>query len=112
MDLWYIIADTKVEYYKARIFLSNSVLVTVPLWLHGPLMDRDETAANVDNFVTYVMDNARHAYFADQAKCQWKHMCLVFPDGHQLSAKEIYMDAGEDSNWTSKLSQSTRPPPC
>jgi hypothetical protein len=35
--------------------------------------------------------------FANKAKRQWKHLYLVFPEDHELSAKEIYTDAGEDS---------------
>jgi hypothetical protein len=97
MDIRYILGDTEVEFYKARVFSSNSVLVTLPSWPYGPLMDRDEAAANVDDCVTNAMDNARHAYSANKAKGQWKHLYLVFPDDHELSAKEMYTDAGEDS---------------
>jgi hypothetical protein len=86
MNIWYsILGDTEVESYKARAFSSNYVLVTLPSWPYGPLMDR----ANVDDCVTNAMDNACHAYSADKAKRQWKHLYLVFPDDHKLSPKEI-----------------------
>jgi hypothetical protein len=97
MDLWYIMVDIKVEFYKARVFSSNSVLVTVPLWPYGPLMNRDETARHVDECVTNAMDNARHQYFADFGHRQWKHLDFFPPDGHKVSAKDIYMDAEEDN---------------
>jgi hypothetical protein len=75
---------------KARVFLSNSVLVIMPSW-------PSKAAANVDDCVTNAMDDARHAYFANKEKRQWKDFYLVFPDDHELSAKESYTDEGEDS---------------
>jgi hypothetical protein len=60
-------------------------------------MNRDKTALHVDECVTNAMDNARHQYFADFEQRQWKHFYFVFPDNHELSAKDICMDAGEDN---------------
>jgi hypothetical protein len=98
MDLRYVMADTNVEFYKASVHSPNCVKVTVPSWPHDQLMCRDEIAGNVDDCVTNAMDNARHAFHADMEKRQWKHFYFVFTEDHELSAKVIYDDAGEDND--------------
>jgi hypothetical protein len=98
MDLRYVMSDPNVELYKASVCSPNCLKVTVPSWPHGPLHCRDSIAGNVDECATNAMDNARHAYFADIEKRQWKHFYFLFPDDHELSAKDICDDPGEDND--------------
>jgi hypothetical protein len=83
---------------KASVHSPNCVKVTVPSWPHGPLMCRDEIARHVDDCATNAMDDARHARHADIEKRQWKHFHFEFPNDHELSAKDICDDAGEDTD--------------
>ena len=101
MDLRWVASDEHTEFYKARVFSSDTILITYPSWPYDVLMDRDamkdaETSEELPSYVVNAMDHARHEYSAQKEKFQWKHLLLQFPSGHDLSSKEIYAEAGED----------------
>lgn len=96
MDLRYISRDQTIEHYKARVFTNNQILLTVPSWSFTLLMNRDEISPHVKPNVTDAMDDARHSFEDNKESRRWKHLLLEFPSDQTLSAKEIYVDAGED----------------
>jgi hypothetical protein len=96
LDVRWVLDDSEVEMYKARIFSSNSVLLQVPAWSYSVMADRDEFAATVTPNLTNAMDNARHEFFANRVARRFKQILLTFPKGYVLSAKEIFDESGED----------------
>lgn len=96
MDARFVLDDPSKDYYKARIFSDKSILIQIPAWHYGILNNRDEIAAHVAENVTNAMDDARHAYVEAKDAREWKYLCLEFPDGHELSTKEIVSAEGDD----------------
>jgi hypothetical protein len=96
MDIRHIVDDPSIEFYKARVFTSNSLLVKVPAWPYSVLYNRDEILKNVSTTVTDGLDDARHVFFQNKAAREWKYLILDFPKDHELSSKLIYDEAGED----------------
>jgi hypothetical protein len=96
MDIRYILDDETIEHYKARVFSTNQVLLTVPAWPYSPLYNREEIRGNVQDIVTDAMDNARHWFEENKASRKCKHLLLEFPSGHALGGKEIYEEATDD----------------
>jgi hypothetical protein len=96
MDARFVVDDPSKDYYKARISSDNSVLIQIPAWHYGILNNRDEIAAHVADNVTNAMHDARHAYVEAKDAREWKYLCLQFPDGHELSTKEIISAGGDD----------------
>jgi hypothetical protein len=96
LDVRWVLEDSQVDMYKARIFSSNSVLLQVPSWSYSVLSDRDEFASVGTTNLTNAMDDARHEFYAKKETRMFKQILLTFPKDHVLSAKEIYSDSGED----------------
>jgi hypothetical protein len=96
IDIRHIADDPTVEFYNARVFTSNSLLLKVPAWPYSMLQNREEISAHVSTTVTDAIDDARHNFSQDKAAREWKYLVLDFPTDHHLSSKEIYDEAGED----------------
>jgi hypothetical protein len=93
MDICYILDDQSVEHYKARVFMDNQVLLSLPAWQYSPIYNRDEMQDKIAPNVTHAMDDACHAFEENKASCCWKHLLLEFPTGHVMS---LYNEADDD----------------
>jgi len=95
---WY--KDSReVEHYKARVFSSNSLMVTVPAFDYTMLHNQDELKQLKSRFPEYAInaiDHACHEYDKNKTSRQYKHYILQFPGDHVLSASAIYEKATED----------------
>ena len=58
--------------------------------------DREEWATKLPAFLILTVDNALHDVHDNGATREFKHLLLQFPEGHVLSSKTIYKDAGDD----------------
>jgi hypothetical protein len=96
IDIRHIADDPSVEFYKGRVFTSNSVLLRVPAFPYSILHNRDEIAANVSATTSDALDDARHSFEQDKAGREWKYLVLDFPTNHELSSKVVYKEAGDD----------------
>ena len=96
MDMRFVMDDDSTEHWKARIYSSNQVLLTLPAVDYTIFYNRDNVTGKVAPNVTHAMDDARHAFEENKASRMYRHLLLEFPSDQVLSAKEIYADAGED----------------
>jgi hypothetical protein len=96
IDIRHIADDASVEFYKGRVFTSNSVLLRLPSWPYSVLHNRDEIALSVNATACGALDDARHSFAQEKAAREWKYLVLDFPSDHQLSSKVIYDEAGDD----------------
>jgi hypothetical protein len=98
IDIRWFLDDQSIEYYKARVYSNNQVLISLPAWPYTPLYNREEIILSVAQNVTDAMDDARHSYEEKKDSRQWKHILLDFPSDHILSSKEIHDEAGDDED--------------
>ena len=94
------------EWYKARVFTSNQILVTVPEGDYTMMFNRDELEGSVDECVLDALDNERFSYMETleiNPMEKLKHYILQFPDGCELSSKEIYENSGENEDLNLEL---------
>ena len=100
IDVRFILDDVNTEHWKARVFSSNSVLLSIQAWNYSHLYDRDELETNVDENVLEAIDNCHHGLEDESSDVKearkWKHLLLQFGDGVELSAKHIFLGAGDD----------------
>ena len=95
---WYEL-DKGTEHYKARVFTSNQVLVTVPAWDYTLLYNRDELvqpAARFPGYAINAIDNACHDFDKNKTQRQSKHFLLQFPSDFELKSSVITEEATED----------------
>jgi len=100
IDIRHILDDTVTAHWKARMFSSNKVLVSVQAWNCSVLCDRDQFEQRVSSNALESMDAAHHDIVNNEGATKedrkWKHLFLDFDDDVQLSAKAINANAGED----------------
>ena len=98
VDKRWISHDTKKEYYNAKLFTKNSVLIRMPTADFDALYNRDSMSGLDQNEID-AMDNARHDFIeAEKAETNagFKYLLLKFPSDEELSAQAIYAGASED----------------
>lgn len=89
--------DANVEWYKARVYSSNQVLITLPSFDYSQMHCRDQiVSSKCPQSCTDAIDNGRLGYAKEEKIRQWKYLLLDFPDSHVLSSSEVYSEAGED----------------
>ena len=88
--------DDQVEWYRARIFSENQVLISYPAASYTLLHDRDAVGNETQELVQDGMDNWRHDFVKHKATRKWKHLLLTFSSSCVLVSKDIYKEAGED----------------
>jgi len=95
-----VLDDKTTTHWKARVFSSDTLLLSIQAWDCSQLKDRDEFSNVVDDNVLEGIDAAHHALAdAQEDKKEarkWKHLFLKFGGGVELSAKAINENAGED----------------
>lgn len=97
IDPRHILDDTQTEWFKARVFAFNQVLLSMPSFEYTILKNRDAINRKLPTeFMCDAIDHGRIDYEQNSAERQMKHILLKFPSDHVLSASEIYEEAGED----------------
>lgn len=100
MDIRYVLDDPKTQWYSARVSSTNKVLLQVPAWDYNQLKNRDSfqaSSSETAKSLVPALDNAHDKYEKDQgAGRNTGYIELVFPQDHELSAKIINANAGED----------------
>ena len=98
MDYFYVLDNVNVDYYTACLYSKNQVMLKIPAFPYSLLNQRDEIAKVVPDIVTDGLDNARHYFVGEKSSREFKYILLNFPHGHELSASEIYADAGGEED--------------
>lgn len=88
MYIRFILDHQTVKHYKAQAFANH--LMMVPSWTYYPLYNPDEINNKVDKSVMDAMDDA--CFHLKKTR----HLTDGNTGGHDLSAKVIYEDAGDD----------------
>ena len=96
MDVRHFMDDENVEWYRARLYSDNQVLLTYPSFPYTLLHDREYMNHLITKPSQDGMDDARHVYSENKQHRQFRHLLLNFPPGSKLSTSEIYAEAGED----------------
>ena len=92
-----IMDDTQTEWFKARVYTYNQVLLSMPAFDYTILKNREAVNKKLPNqFMCDAIDNGRIEYEQHSDERQMKHILLQFPSGHELSASEVYDEAGDD----------------
>lgn len=111
IDVRFILDDLTTEHWKARVYSSDTVLLSIQAWDYSQLHDRDEFEKQVTSNVLEAIDAAHHDLAeepADRSEARkWKHLFLKFKDGVELAAKCINEDAGEDEKMKLELIPAT-----
>jgi len=93
--------DYKVEWYRARVFSNNQVLLSIPSFSYTLSECRtdivDAQHKPMPSYILNGIDNGVHDYKENKDR-KFKHIMLNFPEGHVLSGSEISDDAGDDEN--------------
>jgi len=102
IDIRFIADDESTTHWKARVFSSNTVLLSIQAWDYTHLNGRDQLENAVTENVLEAIDDSQHdcaAQPSDKKEARkWKHLFLKFSDEAELSAKSIHSNAGEDEN--------------
>jgi len=97
IDPRHILDDTQTEWFKARVFAFNQVLLSMPSFEYTVLKNRDAINRKLPTeYMCDAIDHGRIDYEQNSAERQMKHILLKFPSNHVLSASEIYEEAGDD----------------
>ena len=88
---------------KLSIITKLGCLLTIKFWPYSPLHNRDEILTKIAPNVTNAMDDAHHLFEENKESRRWKHLLLEFPVGHEMSAKDIFDDAGDDEEFELEL---------
>ena len=97
--------NDQVEYFSARVFPPNKVLVRVPSWNYCLFSNSDRAqlqAALKPNFMN-ALDAKRNNFADNREQRMWRHYLLEFEPFHQLSSRVIFRGAGDDENLPRKL---------
>lgn len=104
MQLAWVRTDKSKEFYRARVYSDNYLMVTVPAADWDMIKGGDFEGSSLDPKIVGGINNARK-HFRDHLKEEggskirmWKTFLLRFPAGHKLNSKVIYEDAGEDQD--------------
>ena len=93
-DVFYVLDNPAVEFYSAYLYSRNQVMLKVPSFPYSLLNHRDEIETVVPDIFTAGLDNSRHYFVDGKARREFKYILLNFPAHFELSASEIYGEAG------------------
>ena len=100
IDIRFILDDENTPHWKARVFNSNTVLLSMQAWNYSHLYDQGKFKAHVSENCIDAMEGAHHDIVDDEGVIKedrkWKHLFLEFPNEVDLSAKAINEHAGDD----------------
>lgn len=101
-------AKDHVEYFSARTFQPNKVLIRVPAWDYCLFAndDREQLVSSLGSLGTgfiNAIDAKRNQFKDNKEHRQWRHYVLEFEPYHELSAKAIFADAGDDDTLPRKI---------
>jgi len=100
IDIRFILDDHATTHWKARVFSSNTVMLSIQAWNYSHLHDRDQFEDKVDTNVLEAIDGSLNDYANEAADIKegrkWKHLLLEFPSDIELAAKPIHANAGDD----------------
>jgi hypothetical protein len=98
-------SNDKIEYFSARTFSPNKVLIRIPSWSYCLYTNTDRIQLEAQlkpNFMN-ALDAKRNSFNDDKEQRMWRHFVLEFEPYHQLSARSIYKEAGDDDNLARKF---------
>jgi hypothetical protein len=97
--------NDQVEYFSARTFPPNKVLIRVPSWPYCLYSnaDRAQLQASLNPNYMNALDSMRNNFFDNREQRMWRHYLLEFEPFHQLSARVIFRDASDDHNLPAKI---------
>jgi hypothetical protein len=108
IDIRHIMDDDKVEWFRARVYTHNQVLLSYPAYTYALLNNREEIEAGIhkarmDPVIFDAIDDGRINFEDRRSHCEMNHILLKFPYDHHLSASDIYANAGEDEELEMKI---------
>jgi len=105
MDLRWVAENVNEDQYRARLWTTGQVMITYPAYDYSHLNDYRafQKSEAVTEPIAHAMDNAAEEFIRDtnatkgrNRNRQWKKLILNFPNGHVLSSKALYSEAGDD----------------
>ncbi len=98
-DIRHADLDPNRDVFMARVWNSNSILVTMPGWPYSLLHDRNAIANELHSCVRDGLDDVLHKYNEpDQIHIrESRNFLLQFEDHVELSVKEIFTPPNEDT---------------
>jgi hypothetical protein len=94
-----------VEYFSARVIAPNKLLIRLPSWPYCLFTDKDRSmlAAHLKPNFMNALDAKRNSFADNKEQRMWRHYLLEFEQHHQLSAKVIFKEAGDDDLLPSQI---------
>jgi hypothetical protein len=69
--------NLEVDYYTARVFTSDLILIKKPAWPFLPLREREQYATHFNASTVAAMDNAIHNSAANKQQRKFKYIILL-----------------------------------